>query len=122
MKKNKISVILFFFLCSSCNAQKTTITLPKINNGEWICVQDTLNKIVVDGSQIFEYYNGKGMEATTYIISSISCDTTYKSPKKEALFLTWHKTLCYEVTGLTNDYLELIYTSNGKTITYYRKK
>jgi hypothetical protein len=105
-----------------CNAQKATLGSNKIPNGKWICVQDSFSSIVVSDVYVYEFYNSVPIDTTKYLLSKHTCDASYKSIKKEALFLVLHKDLCYEVEGITEHYLELTYTANGKTITYYKQE
>ncbi len=119
--KIEITALLILFVCSSCNAQKVANKSHKIPNGKWVCVQDSLNSVVVIREYVYEYYNSQPTDTTKYSISTNPCDTLYKSPKKKTLFLTWHNGLCYEVEGITDEYIELTYTANGKTLTYRKQ-
>ncbi|MDD3280939.1 MAG: hypothetical protein PHC83_05135 [Bacteroidales bacterium] len=91
-----------------------------IPNGKWICVQDSSISIVIKGKFIFEYYNDVGIDTTKYFLTNESCDLNYKPYKKKAFFLIWDNDICYEIVGFTKKYIELIYTANGKTFTFYK--
>jgi hypothetical protein len=118
-----VKIILFcmLFTVNSCMAQKTNNRVNKIPDGKWVCAQDSLNTILVKGDNIFEYYNKLPIDTTKYILTKQPCDKSYKPIKKETLYFIWHKNLCYEVNGITKEYIELTYTANGKTITYHKK-
>lgn len=77
--------------------------------------------MVVTGEYVYGYYDSQPVDSSKYVISKIPCDTLYRSPKKETLFLTWHHGLCYEIEGITEEYIELTYTANGKTLSYRRE-
>ena len=113
---------MLLYACISCNAQKGTIhSVQKIPNGKWICVQDSLSSIIVKGEFIYSYYENSPVDTSKYILIKQTCESSYKSSKKEALFLKWGNSLCYEVEGITQEYIELTYTANGKTITYIKQ-
>ncbi len=113
-------VLLTLFAYTASFGQKKSTPKQKISNGKWVLVQDTLSSIVVKNKFVSHYYENKALDTTTYTIVRHPCDSSYKSPNKKALYLLWNNGLCHEVIGITNNYIELVYTLNGKTITYRR--
>ena len=105
-----------------CNAQHIIRKTQGIPEGKWVCVQDPLSTMVVKKNLVLEYYNHKLISSTKYLITKQSCDITHKNLAKNPYFLIWHEGLCYEVEGITEKYIELIYTSTGATLTYSRRK
>lgn len=116
MKKYIISGLTFFLISINCCGQ----TILKIPNGTWINAEDSLDIFVVKGKWIFDYYGDRLEDSSKYIITRKSCDKSFKLSNKKKLFLQWGD-LCYEVDGITKDYIELFYMSNKRTITYWRK-
>lgn len=123
--KNRINLIVLLALLfwGNCNGQKVSnLYINKIPNGKWICVQDSLYSIVVKGASIYSYYENKSVDTSKYILTTKPCDLSYKSSKDQQIFLKWGNDLCYKVEGITQDYIELTYTTNGRTITYTKQK
>lgn len=117
--KEIISIVLLIHYLF--NSPSIVDDLDKIPNGKWICVQDSLSSIIVKDKWIYSYYNNKIIDTTSYRIMDHSCDSLYQSNVMGTLFLMWDNDLCYEIQSITEVYIELIYTGNGKTITYYKQ-
>lgn len=120
-RRLKYIILLILPVWYSCNAQEIVSKIDRIPNGKWVSVQDSLNSIIVKGCYIYEYYNNRLIDTTKYTIIKESCDPLYESAGHETLFLLWDQELCYEVIGITDRYIELIYTANGKTITFWKR-
>ena len=122
MKINPLVTLWLVFQGASCNAQQQHLKTNKISDGKWICVQDPLSSIVVKGEQVTDYYRNKLTGTTRYVFTKHVCDESYETAAKNPLYLVWHEGMCYEVIGITEKYIELVYTSTGTTVTYSRKK
>ncbi|GAB3740416.1 hypothetical protein GCM10027594_20390 [Hymenobacter agri] len=121
MKISALVALWVVFQGVSCNAQQHLKT-KRIPDGKWICVQDPLSSIVVKGEQVTDYYRNKLTGTTRYIFTKHACDESYETSVKNPVYLIWHEGMCYEIIGITEKYIELVYTSTGTTVTYSRKK
>ena len=122
MERRVVVIICFLMSIMSCSAQQAARKMPIVPNGKWICVQDPLSLIVIKGKHVSDYYHNKLIGTTQYVLTKQPCDKSYKTPVKNPLYLIWNEGLCYEVVGITKNYIELIFTPTGATLTYSREK
>jgi hypothetical protein len=117
-----ITTVLILFVYCSCSAQKITSIQSKIPEGKWVSAQDSLDVVIVKGEYTFQYYNNVLKDSAKYFFSKNPCNTSYKPSKKSSTFLLMYQEhLCFEVEGITHEYMELTYTVNGRTLTYWRQ-
>ena len=126
----KSSVIFFFLLLNNCKYFShiiISVDERKLIEGEWVSVQDSAYSLNISASQIIEYYNQEQQDIFKYEILNYSCDTAYmKSGVEKVSFFKKYKEndsyiFCYEILGLTKEYLSLQYTVNAKRILFRRE-
>ena len=120
MKHYYITIILAGYFIISCNVNNKGLIRNYLPNGRWISVQDSMEIIRVNGHNIYSFYDNQPVDTTRYKLITNSCNSDYKSQKDRTTFLILHENLCYEVEAITESYIELTFTSNGKTLTFRR--
>jgi len=118
---NIIPLLLSFILFVKANSQSNYVKKGKLPEGKFVSILDSLDIIIIKGDSTFDYYGGEFLGSEKYHFSSTNCESSYKPAFKKATFLRWGPgLLCFEVDGIESDYIELIYTLNGRTLTYHK--
>ncbi|HWB25986.1 MAG TPA: hypothetical protein VG738_10930 [Chitinophagaceae bacterium] len=120
---NLLSLFLFFLFTTGAQGQVNYIKTHKLPQGKFVSVADSLEVIVIKGDSTLDYYEHEFLGSAKYFFTDESCESSYKPAYKKPTFLIWRPYgLCYEVDGITDDYIELIYTLTGRTLTYHKVK
>jgi hypothetical protein len=117
--------IISLFFSSICLSQRIRRdSLVKLIRGEWNSLQDSSYHINFVGNHFKEHYRGgKKAFKSDYTIESKSCDSILNSTLGTGYFLVRieqdKSTLCYAITDISNDYLELVY-AGGRVLSFKR--
>jgi len=135
MKKLHFTFLAVIFvtailICSHINLSANE--LPKIQNssivGTWLLETDSKWKLVFTTTKCYQYYEGKLVETTTYLISNTSpqCGNVVPVDNNTSyLKLTNDQSstnvTCYEINGITSQNLSLRPVNNGKILIFVRQ-
>lgn len=117
----KFIVLSFILLiCCPCYCQHDSEKII----GSWQSISDKKYIIEISKTQIKEYYDIKEESTYKYYITTFPCDSSYTKVKNISFLkkVSVGDVDCYEIVSLTNDYLTLVYTSNGNILEFKRNK
>jgi|GEM_PF-3885451 len=94
--------------------------------GVWVSEEDSKGKIIIDSVSYISYYEKEISTVAKYTLSHKPCELDSLPEDSTTFYLSLieeHEIeLCYELLGLTDKHLSLMYLSNGKVFNYKKVK
>lgn len=121
-----VSQILALFVLTSSFAQNSD-EINKVNSsfsGTWVSNQDAKYSLEVLNGKLLELYKGEQTDTTNFQFSFTPCDSNYYSGKDTLLYFQKFNasdSYCFEVTNLDENNFVLMWTENGKILSFHRK-
>lgn len=99
---------------------ETTISLDKRLQGSWQSTEDSLYVIHFKNDQYFSAY-GESLDPSSQFAIVDSCEGAAAKGEYLQVNLTDGTPMCYSVSQLTDNNLELIYLARGNTLRFKKK-
>ncbi|UOQ68739.1 hypothetical protein [Hymenobacter volaticus] len=99
-----------------------TKTIYQLLQGKWRSAGDDQYVLELKGHRYLDYYGGKLSDSTEFILDK-ACPSAPEAghPGDNERYLVQPKEdMCWEIVGVDEESLELIYTSRGNTLSFKR--
>lgn len=99
-------------------------TIYQLLQGKWQSADDEQYVLELKGHRYLDYYGGKLSDSTEFILDK-ACPSAPEAghPGDNERYLIQPKEdMCWEIVGVDEEILELIYTSRGNTLSFKRIK
>lgn len=117
-------IVLLALNLTNCKGQDAKNKISETNyellQGTWEMQEDKKSKIIIKDRTYYDYYDGKLLEQMEYSLKN-SCSVSPNDFNKNGSHMIINlegENLCYEIMGIDNKTLSIMYLDNGKVFVY----